>query len=662
MAKKGTKSKKVNPKTKNQSNRSKNSKNSKGTKTKQKSGASKKSHVSIKEETDQFESAINVNESNSEMEVKKEIDSKMEPSSIIQSDMNQELETAKKRLMEIDLECQIKVHEQVKNLENGEIGLATDIWQQNVIELEEQIQKIMKEYQTKLKESMGKFVKSSDEKDDSFDKSALLSKEKFELEIKKIENDAKDDIEKYHKKRENDLEASKKIYEQFQAQCLQDVEEYSTNRNAIANLLIERLKDNLQIETNAKQVIKEQNENMEQMKQQIVSTQLEELNKMNSIVSEAIKQFGTTKSTLPKKLDEIRQQVEEKYREERDRLHSILTQAVGKLKGRLGALEQREVERRLKTKQELLNMLAMNDTIVLTDEEFITNRYEYTIERNRITKQSNCSSIYQARKKDDSSCLCKVTMFYKWSVRHRLDYMKHSTRLMRYLAANHEKAPMFVKVIEVFATDTKLYTFMEPLSSSNTLESQLNVQTRRKSVRPSSSSSADMVSSNLKKSDIINIVNQQSFIAHANLIITGLTRAIVYYNVESDDLIMVKGYEVTDVSPDHLPPECFDASFQPMNLDLYSIGILLYRLIRIRSPFINCGKNVNKISAKRSGPVNLVLNSKERNEHGNELVQLVASLTNTKWDKRISLENISTFSSRFINFINISWILIGKLI
>lgn len=643
----------------------------KGTKTKQKSGASKKSHVSIKEETDQFESAININESNSEMEVKKEIDSKMEPSSIIQSDMNQELETAKKRLMEIDLECQIKVHEQVKNLENGEIGLATDIWQQNVIELEEQIQKIMKEYQTKLKESMGKFVKSSDEKDDSFDKSALLSKEKFELEIKKIENDAKDDIEKYHKKRENDLEASKKIYEQFQAQCLQDVEEYSTNRNAIANLLIERLKDNLQIETNAKQVIKEQNENMEQMKQQIVSTQLEELNKMNSIVSEAIKQFGTTKSTLPKKLDEIRQQVEEKYREERDRLHSILTQAVGKLKGRLGALEQREVERRLKTKQELLNMLAMNDTIVLTDEEFITNRYEYTIERNRITKQSNCSSIYQARKKDDSSCLCKVTMFHKWSVRHRLDYMKHSTRLMRYLAANHEKAPMFVKVIEVFATDTKLYTFMEPLSSSNTLESQLNVQTRRKSVRPSSSSSADMVSSNLKKSDIINIVNQvvagirflsNLFIAHANLsldnitlladptsvnlskcqlVITGLTRAIVYYNVESDDLIMVKGYEVTDVSPDHLPPECFDASFQPMNLDLYSIGILLYRLIRIRSPFINCGKNVNKISAKRNGPVNLVLNSKERNEHGNELVQLVASLTNTKWDKRISLENIS---------------------
>ncbi|KAJ6219628.1 hypothetical protein RDWZM_005440 [Blomia tropicalis] len=643
----------------------------KGTKTKQKSGASKKSHVSIREVTDQFESAINVNESNSEMEVKKEIDSKMEPSSIIQSDMNQELETAKKRLMEIDLECQIKVHEQVKNLENGEIGLATDIWQQNVIELEEQIQKIMKEYQTKLKESMEKFVKSSDEKDDSFDKSALLSKEKFELEIKKIENDAKDDIEKYHKKRENDLEASKKIYEQFQAQCLQDVEEYSTNRNAIANLLIERLKDNLQIETNAKQVIKEQNENMEQMKQQIVSTQLEELNKMNSIVSEAIKQFGTTKSTLPKKLDEIRQQVEEKYREERDRLHSILTQAVGKLKGRLGALEQREVERRLKTKQELLNMLAMNDTIVLTDEEFITNRYEYTIERNRITKQSNCSSIYQARKKDDSSCLCKVTMFHKWSVRHRLDYMKHSTRLMRYLAANHEKAPMFVKVIEVFATDTKLYTFMEPLSSSNTLESQLNVQTRRKSVRPSSSSSADMVSSNLKKSDIINIVNQvvagirflsNLFIAHANLsldnitlladptsvnlskcqlVITGLTRAIVYYNVESDDLIMVKGYEVTDVSPDHLPPECFDASFQPMNLDLYSIGILLYRLIRIRSPFINCGKNVNKISAKRSGPVNLVLNSKERNEHGNELVQLVASLTNTKWDKRISLENIS---------------------
>lgn len=52
-------------------------------------------------------------------------------------------------------------------------------------------------------------------------------------------------------------------------------------------------------------------------------------------------------------------------------------------------------------------------------------------------------------------------MLDKWSIRHRADFAKHSTRLARYLTENHEKAPYFVKVVEILSTDSKVYTFME---------------------------------------------------------------------------------------------------------------------------------------------------------------------------------------------------------
>lgn len=259
-------------------------------------------------------------------------------------------------------------------------------------------------------------------------------------------------------------------------------------------------------------------------------------------------------------------------------------------------------------------------------------------------------------------------MMDKWSVVHRLAWAKnHSTRLARYLTETHDKAPYFVKVINILATEQKVYAFMEPLPSTLTLLTYLEAITAK--LKKVSTSSTEL-RSGMKKSEMVNVLSQvikavcfldNVFVAHtalmhsnitiipsdahdlttARIIITGLTRPIVFFNPESDELINVKGFDPSsDVSQDpmdHLPPECFESKFLPAYVDTYSIGVLAFGMLRLRSPFARMSQ-VKILAAKQTEPVKLSLDKGEA-VHG-QLAALICALTQPNQTKRLPLEEI----------------------
>lgn len=365
---------------------------------------------------------------------------------------------------------------------------------------------------------------------------------------------------------------------------------------------------------------------------------------------------------------QCREKVEEQFSEERTKLVALIENMEVTIKNTISE-DQLEMERRIKKKQELLHMLAQPDTRKLLDEDLISKQ-KFRIERSKIVHQSNVSAIYVATS-GDQTCYCKVSILHRWSIRHRLDFFKNGGRLARYLSGLN--TPYFAKVIDVLATDTKIYTFLEPFPSTRTLHSYLeSLYLACKRNAPKDASGLLPYHSGIKKAEMVNVLSQvvkamlyldNLFVAHmalvhsnitiappepsslssVKLLITGLSRPIVYYSAKEDRHITAKGLD-TAVDPtldpiDHLPPECFEESFIASSVDVYSIGVLLYALLRLRSPF---SKNVAKvIAAKKASSVRLHLDKSEAEHDG--LSSLVAALTHPQTGKRLLIDDVLSF-------------------
>ena len=79
----------------------------------------------------------------------------------------------------------------------------------------------------------------------------------------------------------------------------------------------------------------------------------------------------------------------------------------------------------------------------------------------------------------------------------------------------------------------------------------------------------------------------EACLSQARVLITSLTRPLVYYNVESDAIIQVKGLDHSSEPNmvEFYPPEAFSAQYIPSSLDLYSWAIVAAYLVKGKSPF-----------------------------------------------------------------------------
>lgn len=619
------------------------------------------------------------------------------------------MEKARRQLVKLDGRWRGKVDEETKKYERLEADQMKALVEKNAAALEEAVRSLQASYQEKIEQGRAALEKEQAEeiKKVEGEGNGCASEEKraaYEREVSKLEKAGDEDIEKYKKKREAEMEEQ---ISRAREQCRTDVQEYTARHKATTEKLMEQIKAKYELEIrNEEQTNKLTTSNMvNQIKEKFAKSQAEETARLNEELTasiakarkaneeEGVKQQTATKKALQKELENARARLEADFKEERGKLEATIEELETAIKGNLKA-EARELTRRRTMKAELLSMMAMDDMWRLTDEDLISRRHNFIIDRGAIIP-ANCtaSTIFAASKPVEERCYCKITLLSKWSYRHRADFSKYSTRLARYLTVNRQKAPNFVSIIEVFATDSKVYTFMEPLKSTRTLALHLESLGRSPKAKKSLSkvttgSSAGKHnmptsrSSGLKKTETVHLLkevskgaaflnnmfiahcaitpdnitiiphsanNSSSSLAHCKVVITGLTRPIVYYNVESDCIISVKGFEAAtsedhlDLLIDHLPSECFQKEFVPNAVDAYSIGILAYTLLRLVSPFSSVPRKkviVAKQESSVSDGIKLTLQEgAEEGEH-RHLSSLVASLTHSLISKRLPVEDI----------------------
>lgn len=604
-----------------------------------------------------------------------------------------------------------KVHEETKKYERMEEEQMKELAEKNVVALEKAVGSLQTAYQEKI--DQGKAVMEKEEakeigKLQGEGSVATDCEEKrvaYEREVGKLEKAASEDIEKYRAKREAEMEEQ---MNRAREQCRTDVEEYTARHKATTEKLLEQVKAKYELEVrNEEQTNKLTTTNkVNQIREKFAKSQAAETARLNDELTasiakarkaneeEAVKQQATTKKTLQKELEDAQARLEADFKEERGKLEATIEELETAIKGNLKA-EARDLARRRSMKAELLSMMAMDDMWRLTDEDLISRRHGFLIDRGAIIPaHCTASSIFAASKPVEERCYCKITLLSKWSFRHRADFNKYSTRLARYLTLNRQKAPNFVSIIEVFTTDSKVYTFMEPLKCTRTLAVHLESLRRSPKAKKSASkvttgkdadgkrSMPTKRSSGLKKCETVHLLkevskaaaflnnifiahcaltpdnltiiphsasNSSSSLSHCEVVITGLTRPIVYYNVESDCIIPVKGFEPPttedhlDLLIDHLPPECFQSEFVASGVDAYSIGILAYTFLRLGSPFSSVPRKkvlAAKQDASAADGLKLTLEEGAEEAEHRHLPSLVASLTTSLPSKRLPIEDI----------------------
>lgn len=549
--------------------------------------------------------------------------------------------------------------------------------EQEVREVEEEykrkIDELNKEYQKKMNSELNLIKKDEKANDGEMErKRSLLSKE-----IEKRNAEVSADIEQYRQKR----------LKEMQEQIELDVKEYARKRMDANNEMNEQLKVKLDLENrNDMQRAKlEGTMRINEIKELYQKRQTDETKalyeKMNAKISDLKIQDETNKeekicalrNQYQLEMEKIKLETEKLYQEERKALEVKLSQAEAHLNERL-RLENMELERRTKMKKDLLQVLSMKTIIKIAEEEFLL-KYNYKIQRNSVVTQGKLSTIYDSIVNTDGKCYCKVTLFNKWSSRHKQECFKMDGRIMhyvsqvpmnqqnqQYLTQFSNKLP-FVKVLDMFATDKKFYTFMEPLESHKRLDQVIQamaIKANKKNKSSTSINSADISSfKELSKTDVVAIMTQVAqglrflndiFIAHMNVVaenvtliennngeyrvvLTGMTRSIVYYNVERDEFCKTKGFELVEPYSEHLAPECFQPEFLPKSVDIYSLGCLIYHAHVKAAPFEKHGSQKKMLSIKSAQSISIPdLDSND------DMQQFVRYSTEPDQSKRLALD------------------------
>lgn len=124
--------------------------------------------------------------------------------------------------------------------------------------------------------------------------------------------------------------------------------------------------------------------------------------------------------------------------------------------------------------------------------------------------------------------------------------------------------PCFVKVYDMFATEEKMYFLMDEYSPTNLGEVIQRAKSSDQDVCKWSRQLAEAY--NFMHSFAIAHLNIRSenviFDKNSNVKVIGLARAFLYFNLDQETLLKAAKVPKTPYN-DHLPPECFDSSFNP---------------------------------------------------------------------------------------------------
>lgn len=568
----------------------------------------------------------------------------------------------KTQLKRISDECRMKIEAEVERITKEEQEECDRARKEDAERIEQEIQAVKVAYETKVSH-LSEEYKAKQEKQFELLKRGEAD---FEKQIEKKKIDMENDIQHRLEVAQAEIEQYRaKRYKEMQDQLELDVKVFAEKRLEAHSQLVEQLKAKLELET-CNELNKAKLDNtilMNDLREKYQQMQAEEAAQLTLTMNEKIQMLKEldekSLADLMKDIQKLfqveteksKQSIEELYSKERIELKTKLEELEHSIQARKKA-EELELETRIAKKKVLLQVMNLPGTIRIADEDFLP-RYKFKIIRVNIILQTNDSTIYEALKEDPLlQCCCKLTMFNKWSHRHKKDFMRLSPKIYRYIAQRKESLP-FPRVFEILHTDQKLYMFMEYLNVTGTVESYVrDIAKRRKNdlcTTPTPAIPTPIIVLIMRQVlDGIRFLDNM-LVAHMNLrpehlglihsddtvhvMITDLSRAVAYYNIERDEYCKEPPIDLTEKFTEHLPAECFQGDFCPKNVDMYSVGFLLSFIALQRSPFdYSTGRKM--LAVKSEEPVNVGC------EHA-YLADLVLKLTDPDPEKRLMLSEVS---------------------
>lgn len=393
------------------------------------------------------------------------------------------------------------------------------------------------------------------------------------------------------------------------------------------------------------------------VKTQIEKTNVEHAAKMTKINEEfhkkSLDEYGSFFAAVRAKVDELKTKnvdISEKFKD----LNNLYQNEVKLIKTNVIKKYSRESDSHQPN--------SSNFKIVcLTDESNLENRFRCKIIRGTIVSQNNCSTVYDATY-DNQRCNCMVTLLSKWSPRHKSQFLKNDTRVYSLINQSAQSVP-FVKVLALFATDSKLYTIMEPLKRTDTLESYVQFYSTKRIKKSSKSqlkkwtkfSTKELVTIFSQLVDGLSFLNK-NYVAHMNLIpenvvvyseenkyvaiLTGLTKAAFFYDTDKEDYLEQPVFDLHEPGIRHLPPECFKEYFVAKGVDAYSLGHLLYTVVEFHSPFDEYRSMTEVVSKKCKSSITLPISSDIQLSQSEMISNLLDKLTDPNEKERMKLESV----------------------
>lgn len=257
-------------------------------------------------------------------------------------------------------------------------------------------------------------------------------------------------------------------------------------------------------------------------------------------------------------------------------------------------------------KDQIKNVINNAMARKLPNEEVLTTRDKWLIVRTDMGKGA-FAKIYKAKDPTKKDMVVKITPLKGIDLRYIQRYQA-SFGILRYLVSH--PSPNIVPIREIFATNDKAYVFMDQMEKHDLLQ---RIKQEGKFPEQHSLNWFRQMAEGLSYLHGIGVAHENlkpdaiMFDAGGRVRIGGLGTAVVWYNMESNEIIKQKGNSKEKFHHHDAPEKHKDDLYDPARADVWSLGCLLVILQTKEWPFeekSNHQKSIQwKLCYKKTGTI-----------------------------------------------------------
>lgn len=238
-----------------------------------------------------------------------------------------------------------------------------------------------------------------------------------------------------------------------------------------------------------------------------------------------------------------------------------------------------DADRRDFVKKIMVDYKEYPDTVLLAD-ELALKRCNANILKYTIAVNKTCI-IYRASF-NGVPCCCKVVVMHDRTLRYKPG-APMSSKIRRFLSKDKPQHEGFIRIFDIFITDSKLYTFMDECNSTNLLEMSRAGKIRYEELQQYMKTILSCLIYMHQRAFAHLKVRPESVMFDLNnkqIKLGGFGNAVSYFDSNTERFLRLpRPHFHSRYLDNHLPPEVFkESDFDPQSADVFSFGLLIYLL------------------------------------------------------------------------------------